>query len=172
MKPEAEPLRFLVMDACVLIDFMESDPSLFRDIADFIGPVHVVSFVLDEVRQIASDQEAYDLGLQVVDPDEEDLNRALATSGKTSVQDELCCLTAKRNGFSCVTNDRALLRRCRQEGVPALRGLRLLIELFRAGGIEKGHVLAIGAAIGNANPAHFPAEVLDEFRIEINRIER
>ncbi|HCA41422.1 MAG TPA: hypothetical protein DEP01_08040 [Aminobacterium sp.] len=170
MKPKIKSLRLLILDACVLIDFLKVEPSLLVDISQCIGSLHVVSFVLDEVPLIASDEEAARLGLKVINPEVDDIYGALDKSGRTSFQDELCCLTAKRQGFVCVTNDKALRRRCKEEGVSVLRGLRLLIELYRAGGIGKRKVLQIAENIKENNPYHITREIMKDFEEEIEDI--
>ncbi len=46
---QKSPARFMIMDACVLIDFMNGEPDLFRLIAFHIGPMYVASAILEEV---------------------------------------------------------------------------------------------------------------------------
>ncbi len=50
MPPRAS--RVLIVDACVLIDFMEADPSVLGVIARSVGPIHVPSPVLAEVHAL------------------------------------------------------------------------------------------------------------------------
>ncbi len=128
-------LRFLIMDAYVLIDFMKADHTVFRLIADYIGPIHVVSAVVEEVRQIESEERLRELGLILVEPTMEDAYMAAGMAGPVSFQDNLCMLTAKRHSFTCVTNDKNLRKCCTQERIHLLWGLELLVELHRAGGV-------------------------------------
>jgi hypothetical protein len=73
-------MRLLVLDACVLIDLFDSDPSIIRTISEHVGPVHVASPVFDEVEQIDA-VTAESLGLKVVDPSVELAMTAAAQRG-------------------------------------------------------------------------------------------
>ena len=42
----------MIMDACVLIDFVKTDPSVLQLIAKHVGPVYVVSAIIEEVKEI------------------------------------------------------------------------------------------------------------------------
>jgi len=58
----------MIMDACVLIDFLKTDASVLRLIAKHVGPVYVLNDVVQEVNQIETEEELTDLGLSVVEP--------------------------------------------------------------------------------------------------------
>lgn len=57
----------LILDACVLIDFWDADPSVLGLVARHVGKVHVAENVLSEAKRIAR-AEAMDAGLIVVEP--------------------------------------------------------------------------------------------------------
>jgi hypothetical protein len=40
---KANPTRFMIMDACVLIDYMNGEPDLFKLISSHIGPIYVAT---------------------------------------------------------------------------------------------------------------------------------
>jgi len=54
---------------------------------------------------------------------------------------------AKDDGYTCVTNDRALLNVCKAEGVEVVRGLKLLLDLVGAGGLTRLEAMEISRAI-------------------------
>ncbi|MBF0475127.1 MAG: hypothetical protein HQK59_04705 [Deltaproteobacteria bacterium] len=159
------------MDACVLIDFIKADRTVLELVAKHVGPLHVVSPVVDEVNEIDDENELVELGLVIVEPEFEDAFAAAGQSGPTSFQDKLCLLSAKRHGFTCVTNDKNLRKLCKQEGVPILWGLELLAELHKAGGIPGKEAEMIVQEIRKSNPKHITAKIVSHFSDIIRRQE-
>lgn len=157
------------MDACVLIDFVHADRTVFQLVAKHVGPVYVVSPVVEEVRDIDGQGELIELGISVIEPEIEDAFAAASAIGAVSFQDRLCLLTAKRHGMTCVTNDTSLRRQCSNEGIPLLWGLELLLELHAAGGIPRHNAEDIAEAIHEANPKHITTALLRRFRSELCR---
>jgi len=154
----------MIMDACVLIDFIRADRSLLELIVNYVGPVHVIGLIVDEVREIETEEELIELGLEIVEADMEDAFIAAGGPGPLSFQDRLCLLTAKRHGFTCVTNDKRLRKECEEESVPILWGLRLLIELQKRGGISGAAAWEIARRIHKNNPKHISVEILERFK--------
>ena len=121
--------RIMIIDACVLIDFIRTDKSVLTLVANTIGRIHVPSPIVDEVMDLESEDELLELGLTIIEPELEDAFLAASTVDAISFQDKICLLTAKRHGFSCVTNDKNLRKCCEKEGVPIVWGLELLAKL-------------------------------------------
>lgn len=163
--------RPMIMDACVLIDCMNADRTLFKLVTQHVGTLHVTSAVLDEVDDIEDDNDVVELGLIIVEPDIEDAFTAARQSGPTSFQDRLCMLTAKRHGFTCVTNDRNLRTLCSREKVPTLWGLELVAELHGAGGISGKKAVKIAQIIKEYNPTHITAAIVSRFMERIRHQE-
>lgn len=157
------PSRLMIMDACVLIDYLKTERSVLELFAKYIGPVHVVSPVIEEVQEIDSPEELIELGLIIVEPELEDAFAAASQIGPTSFQDKLCLLTAKRHGFTCVTNDKNLRKLCKKEKVPFLWGLQLLAELHQSGGIPAADAIAVAEQIHQTNPKHITTEIIERF---------
>ena len=87
----------LLVDANVLIDYANTDPTVLSLVARHLGPVHVPRDVLDEVRQL--DEEACDrLGLLVVEGTLGQLLEAGAAGGALSFADWMCLILARRRG--------------------------------------------------------------------------
>jgi len=161
----------MIMDACVLIDFIKADRVVLELVVKHVGSLHVVSPVVDEVHEIEDENELVELGLIVVEPEIEDAFAAAGPAGPTSFQDRLCLLTAVRNDLICVTNDKNLRRLCSEKGVPLLWGLELLSELHKAGGIPGKEAETIARAIHASNPKHITAKILSRFTHIIRRRE-
>ncbi|MDO9509632.1 MAG: hypothetical protein Q7I97_09915 [Thermovirgaceae bacterium] len=163
MKQRRPDQKILIMDACVLIDFLNSDRKIFKLISEYVGTLYVASPVVDEINGIESEEDLIKMGLEVVEPEIEDAYTAGSNVGPLSFQDWVCLLTAKRLGLICVTNDKKLIHTCEKEGVGTLRGLRLVTELHKVGGIADDHALRIGRAIHESNPYHITTEILVRF---------
>lgn len=160
--------KIMIMDACVLIDFLKTDRSVLSLFVKYIGPVHVISPVVEEVKNIDNADELIELGLFIVEPELDDAFEAVTRKGPTSFQDNLCLLTAKRNGFTCVTNGKNLREYCLQEGVPILWGLQLLSILHKQGGISRTGALDIAEQIHKSNPKHISPSILKRFSDMVN----
>ncbi len=163
--------QLMIMDACVLIDFINADRAILQLVVKYVGPLHVASPVVDEVNQIDDENELVELGLIIIEPEIEDAFAAATQPGPTSFQDRLCLLAAKRHGFTCVTNDKNLRKLCKQEGVPLLWGLQLIVELHKAGGIPGKSAEMIAQTIRKSNPKHITAEIVSRFTEIIRRQE-
>jgi hypothetical protein len=143
--------ELLILDACVLIDFCESDQSILALVSKHVGKIHVASPVFEEVGQL-DESSARTLGIDVVEPDLEMLAAAARTRGRMSVQDRLCFLLAKANGWTCVSNDGALRRVCLAEGVELLWGLEMMGLAVEAGALPGDVAEAVARVIQESNP--------------------
>lgn len=155
--------KLMLMDACVLIDFIKADRYFLKLVVKHVGTLHVISPVVHEVNDIDGENELVELGVTIVEPEIEDAYTAVGQTAPTSFQDRLCLLTAKRHGFTCVTNDKNLRNLCKQEGVPLLWGLELLAELHKVGGITGEEAETIAQAIRESNPKHITAAIISRF---------
>lgn len=154
---------FMIMDACVLIDFLKTNRSILELIVKSIGPVHVTSPVVDEVKDINDAKELTDLGLIIIEPETEDAFEAAERIGSTSFQDNLCLLTARRFGFTCVTNDKNLRTLCTQEKIPLMWGLELLAILHKRKGVSHRLAESVAREIHTSNPKHITQKILSDF---------
>ena len=141
----------LILDACVLIDYLDADESVLAEIARHLGCVHVAATVLEEVNGL-DESRAAELGLRVVEPSLELLAEAAVRRGGLSFQDHVCLLLAKQEGWICVTSDGALRKACVDDGVQVLWGLEPIALL-----VERGHMAAdvaveVAGRIAAVNP--------------------
>lgn len=155
--------KLFIMDACVVIDFINADRNILKAISDFIGSLYVASPIIEEINGIDGEKELVELGLSVIEPDIEDAYKAGENSSPLSFQDWICLLTAKRYGFTCVTNDKKLREICNKEGVKTLWGLELIVELYKAGTMTAERALCIARKIHESNPKHISSKILERF---------
>jgi rRNA-processing protein FCF1 len=158
----------MLMDACVLIDFIKADRSVLKIMADNIGPLYVLTTVIEEINEIKNIKELEALGLIVIEPELEDAFHASGSKDSLSFQDKLCLFTAKRYGFICVTNDRELRKQCEKNNVELLWGLQLITRLHRCGGIQIEKSIKIVRDIQRNNPKHINEEIVRRFIRIIN----
>lgn len=168
MTQRPAPGKLMIMDACVLIDFIKAERAVLELVVKHIGRLHVTNSIVDEVNEIDEDQ-LVALGFTIIEPEVEDAYAAGARSGPLSFEDWLCLLTAKRHGFSCVTNDRNLRKFCKQEGVPSLWGLELVAELHKVGGITCEEAEVFAQAVRESNPKHITEKIVSRFTDLIRR---
>ncbi len=146
-------MKYLVLDANIVIDYVKADKTLFSLVSQYVGEVCFVDEMLKEVDQIQGRDEASELGINLVlaeKTEEQEAERRAADSSLSSF-DWLCFFVAKRLGYCCVTNDKGLINHCRSEGVETIRGGRLIIELCRNGGVTKERAKEIALGITKAN---------------------
>lgn len=167
MTPSTQPV-FLILDACVLIDYIKTDRFILELVGKQLGRVHVVSSVVDEVLDISSPQELTELGIEIVEPEMADAFTAAAAQGALSFADHLCLLTAKRNRFTCVTNDSSLRKTCERESVPTLWGLELLALLAEAQAMSGRDAYQVALAIQAINPRFITSKILKRLAKRLN----
>jgi len=172
LKSPAAPTKLLLMDACVLIDFIKADPSILALIAENIGPVYVLNTILEEVDQIQDEEELIQLGLIIVEAEMEDAYAAVEVPGPLSFYDHLFFLTARRHGFSCITNDNNLRKLCIKNNIPLYWGLELLIELHTTGKISSDDAKTIAQSMHDMSPKYITPKLVDKFLEIIHRTEK
>lgn len=160
--------KLMIMDACVLIDFLGVDRDILRRIVKHVGQVYVASPIVDELNDIKDESQLTELGIIILEPEMADAFAASGQPGPTSFQDKLCLLTAKRHGLTCVTNDKNLRKLCKQEKVQRLWGLEVLAEMHKYRGISDKKVIKIAHEIRSLNPKHITEKIVSRFEKEID----
>lgn len=97
---------FLLLDSCVIFDFMKADGELFTLASRYVGPVYVADALIPELQDFCGVEEIEEVGLRTLEVDKSDLDAAstLSETGPLSYYDVVCLLTARRLGCVCVTN--------------------------------------------------------------------
>ncbi len=148
---EAKTLRLLILDACVLIDFCEADSSVLTVFSRNLGEIHVASTILDEVEQL-DESTAASIGLNVIEPTLDQLGASSVKRGRLSAEDHLCLILARENGWTCVSNDKALRTACKDEGVPILWGLEVIALTVEGGLLSVDEAERVAWAVHASNP--------------------
>lgn len=165
----AKPLRPLIADANVLIDYMGSDPTVLSLLVGLAGELFVPAQVLQNVDGL-DECECDRLGLTVVDPTLEQLLEAEERRGGLALDDKVCLLMARDSGWCCITNDRALRKACAAEGVPVVWGLEAMLWLVQAGALPCEDATSIATLIHTINPAYIGVSVLEDFSSKVRQL--
>lgn len=158
------PREILLADADVLIDYMASDPSVLGLVSEHIGELFVLTQILGTVRHLSA-RECKQHRIQLVEADTNTLIEAGSRSGGAlSFEDWLCFIICRDRSWTCVSNDRALLRECRKSQIRVRRGLGLMVELVRTGNLPEARAQQVALAIHSQNPHHINEHVIEAFR--------
>jgi hypothetical protein len=163
---------FMIIDADVLIDFIKAEKTVLKLFAEFIGTIYISSTTANQVDNIENN-ELTDLGLIIIEPDIEDIELALdktlynGSFGRLGFEDSLCFLTAKRNSYTCITNDKILRKLCQLEKISILWGLELLLLLYKSNGISAKEAINIAHTIKNMN-SNITQDIITYFIEKVN----
>lgn len=155
--------RHLLVDADVLIDYLKTDESILQLAGRHVGVLHVTSVTVAEEVKGLDPAECARLGLQIVEPDLDQVMEATAAGGQLSFKDHICLLIAKEEGWECATNDRALRKACVATGIKAVWGLELMVELVTSHGLSPKRAVAVAENIHETNPTHITREIVERF---------
>ncbi|MCL6592832.1 MAG: hypothetical protein K6T31_02545 [Alicyclobacillus sp.] len=100
-----ETRRAHVVDANVLIDYLESDPAVLSLISKHLGQVYVSTAVAREVYQLRY-HELEQLDVVVCELTLEQAIDAEVLHGRISYPDATCFVLARDFGWICISNDR------------------------------------------------------------------
>ena len=156
-------LNHLLLDADVLIDYLKANLSVLALASRHIGKAHVLSTVLQYEVDGLDAEDCEQRGIEVVEPDLEQLSEASLLHGSLSFNDYLCLIIASRRGFVCVTNDKALRKACERDGVSTLWGLEVMLELVRNQAMKVEDAIQIAEMISKNNPYHVPEKLVVQF---------
>ena len=152
----------LLADADVLIDYRDSDLKVLKEVGRHVARMAVLAETLKEVRRVTKRQ-CMALGIEIVEPETPALIAAGEVDAPVSYNDRLCFLVCRERGWTCVTNDRALRRLCRDHGVSVRYGLGLMVDLVALGAIQRRRAVALARQMQAANPLHINEHVLARF---------
>lgn len=152
----------LLVDANVPVDYQTADLTILSLVSRNLGTVHIVSTVLADVDGL-DESTCERLGLRVVEPTLAQVAEAASSNGRLSFQDCTCLVVCRDNGWTCVSNDKALRRSCDALGVAVRWGLELMLELVQQGHLPAATAEEAAARIHRANPLFVNATVLTAF---------
>lgn len=154
---------FLLVDANVLVDYQAADLAILSLVSRHVGTVHIVSTVLAEVDGL-DESECERLGFRVVEPTLAQATEAASPNGRLSFQDRTCLVVCRDNGWTCVSNDKALRRSCDAVGVAVRWGLELMLELVQGGHLPAEDADDAAERIHQSNPVFLNTTILAAFR--------
>ncbi len=154
-----------VFDACVLIDLVGADLNLLSMVATHVGDVVIPTPILGEVDGL-DEEGCATLGLTLFEPTFAQITEAANGGGRLSFHDWVCLIAARDAGWTCVTNDGALLRVCQQQGVVTVRGLRPILTLVERGHLHHSKAIVVMKAIRTSN-CYITAELVSAFVVEL-----
>jgi hypothetical protein len=154
-------VRLLIMDVCVLIDFVNTDPSILTLASRHVGNLYVATPVFDKVR-VLDPSMARSVGLKLFEPTLEMVMEAGAKRERLSFQDRLCLIVAKAKGWTCLSNDRQVRSSCKSSGVRVMWGLDLLALLVEVGALSAAAARDVGKKFVASNK-RIGATVVDRF---------
>lgn len=164
----------LVLDASVLIDYFDTEAEVLRLASRHLGQGLVLATTLEEIargrpsgsRSPITREGCEALDLEFLLPTTDQLLEGATPSGGLSFEDRLCLIVARDLPGCCVTSDGPLRKACEAHGVAVQRGLRLMIDLHRAGHLTHKTALRIAREISQKNP-YISAAVLTDFEAQL-----
>jgi len=149
------PRGLFVIDANVLIDYLQVDPAMLTLMATHLGPIHVPRRVIDEI--IFPPMEIIDyenLGLLVVIEELVEIEAAVTLEIKgLSVPDKIVMVMSKMRLWIPITNDTRLRGAIAASGgLPPKWGLELMLELIDGGHLTAAAAIVTARRIVEANP--------------------
>ena len=159
----------LLADADVLIDYRDSDLAILGLVARHLGRVAVLLPILDEVRNF-TEPEAGQLGIEVVEVETDWLLHAAKEESRISFNDRLCLVVCRSEGWTCVTNDRALRRLCTRHGVKTRFGLALMADLVANCALTRRRAVDVARQIQASNPFHITDRIINRFISTIEKL--
>ncbi len=151
----------LLFDADVLIDYMNSDLNVIKQVSEQYSPVYTITSVLNEV-------DGLDLNLcekyriTVIEPVIGGENNKLSES-KLSASDYLSFETAYCLNFVCVTNDNELRKVCKRNQVKTLWGLELLRILVEIKSMSSENAIMVAEKIQKSNSKYITDSIMERF---------
>ncbi len=152
-------LKYLIVDANILIDYLECDESLFALIKNQIGQVLLASPLIEEVKDLDLER-CQKLGIKIVEPTLEQLVWATDQEFSISFQDKICLIMARDHNWILVTNDKALRKRCESENITLIWGVELICLLCESGGLQKDRVRDIIWLLHRNDPFFITREIV------------
>ena len=142
---------------------------MLKLIGQHVGPVAVLSPVLEEVRAVTR-ADCARLSITVVEVATSGLLRAGRADSSVSFNDRLCFVVCDEESWTCVTNDRALRRLCRRHGVQTRFGLELMVDLVASAAITAKQAMAVAYKMHESNPLHINERVIARFKNALDRL--
>lgn len=153
-----------ICDANVLIDYVDTDEDIIREVVVYWKEVIVPDRILNEITDLSL-KRAKELGLSIV---ETPLSKISKFPG-LSFQDSICLYHVGFNNAVCLSNDVSLRGECEKQNFKTVWGLEMLLYLAENKQITKKRGKDIAFKIAEINPEITPG-ILNNFILKINNI--
>ena len=163
-----QPLGF-VIDANVLIDYADSDPSILTLFSKSIGTIHIIPDVLEKVEQLNM-KELCRLGLVIAEPTLEQYLEAGQNIPGLAFDDKLCLILSRDNHWTLISNDKALRSACKNANISLLWGLELMLPLVEKDLLPPSLAQKTAARIHAINPGFVNQQIIEHFANKINKL--
>lgn len=156
-------IKAIVCDANILIDYFDNDKNILKLATQHCFEIYVPTPIFAEVKQMTL-KDMDDLGLQLIEPGLEQLFEAIEISQRIgpSENDCICLIIARDMNWYCATNEKALYNKCSSEGIQAIRGLKIMIELVEKQILTKENSIKTAVKIKDSNP-RITDKVIEQF---------
>ena len=154
-----DEVEFLIVDANIVIDYLDCDEKIFVLIKEHIGQVYLASPRLEEINALDLTR-CHRLGIIIVEPTIEQLSWAAEQEFSISFQDKICLTMARDHNWALVTNDKALRKRCESEKIKLVWGVELICLLCETGGLHKDSARDIIMVLHDNNPLFITKEIV------------
>lgn len=125
--------RVVICDANILIDYAKSNKKILKSITQHLYEIWVPLPVWEEIKDLSND-DADDLGLNIKEPELEQIIEASAMhGGGLSDQDNMCFIIARDEKAICATNEKPLRKKCADNNIEVLWGLEMMVQLCNKG---------------------------------------
>jgi predicted nucleic acid-binding protein len=158
-----------VIDANVLIDYADSDPTILTLFSKHIGTIHIIPDVLEKVEQL-NKKECCRLGLVIAEPTLEQYLEAGKKIPGLAFDDTLCLILARDHHWTLISNDKALRSTCKNANIPLLWGLELMLLLVEKNFLSGSHALHTATIIQSSNPQFVHQQILESFSNKIDKL--
>ena len=162
--------RKLIVDANVLIDFLNSDFTILKEVNKFVGQVYVIDRLLVNEIPVLSFKDCQNVDLEIISPTEDIAKVAEVRIGQLSYIDRLILHMANDLKFDVITNDSELEKVCKNLGVKVIRELRLLIELAEISNYSVDKLIQIVERIHETNHLHINRRLVTQFINIVSKI--
>ena len=153
--------KAVITDANILIDYMEAGKNVISLFAASVEALYVPMPVLKEVPKM-SEHEARRLGITLLDTEFDLLIEASRIITGCSFNDNVCFLSARKEGLICATNDKRLRKVSNDAGVKVLWGLQIMLFLVQQGKLPRKEAAEIARKIREIN-SNITQELIEEF---------
>jgi rRNA-processing protein FCF1 len=167
----------MILDSCVIIDFLDSDYKILQLASKHLGPIYIPCQIINEIKRKNINNRIELLNIIKCQHYIEILNCNLTEknledyfmlySNKISFQDYICMLFSEKLNYICVTNDKKLRNLCLYNNINIIWGLQILINLNKNLVIKKEYAIEVFKKIQKASPNHYNNDLFLKFKKQL-----